>query len=65
MPTWLFSETVIIEAEYKTTLKLQHHLLDTVLQSHTQSLLEGEDLLQVSTQDGAVCTAQPEYTRLA
>lgn len=38
------------------------NLLGTVLQSHTQSLLEGENLLQVSTQGGAVCTAQPEYT---
>lgn len=35
-------------------------LLGTFLQSHTESLLEGEDFLQVSTQRGAVWSTQPE-----
>lgn len=43
-------------------VRVQHDLLGALLQSHTQTLLEGEDLLQVPTQGGAVCTAHPKYT---
>lgn len=35
-------------------LKSGYALLGALLQSHTESLLEGEDFLQVSTQRGAV-----------
>lgn len=40
-----------------------YDVLGTLLQCHTQSLLEGEDLLQVSTQGGAVGAAQSERTQ--
>lgn len=41
--------------------RVQHDLLGAVLQRHTKALLEGEDLLQVPTQGGAVWTAQSEH----
>lgn len=40
--------------------RVQHDLLGAVLQCHTKTLLEGEDLLQVPTQGGAVRIAQSE-----
>lgn len=42
----------------------RHDLLGTLLQSHTQPLLEGEDLLQFSTQRGAVRSTQPEIPNI-
>lgn len=56
----LSTETVVTEGSME--IRVQRDLLGAVLQSHTQPLLEGEDLLQVPTQGGAVCTAHPEYT---
>lgn len=40
---------------------IQNYLLSTFLQSQTKSLLEAIDILQISTQGGTVCTAEPKH----